>query len=96
MNYYVKESDGRYVEGENNKKLIVSGNHKELLQDTIKPHPYTYELIITDHMVHQIKNKAGNIISVDSIKAALRRADGEVDEAIRILRVCTFEFTRPQ
>lgn len=96
MNYYVKESKGKYVKGDDGQRLILSETDKKLLQDTLKPHPYIYEVVVTDHMVHQIKNKAGNIISVDSIKAALRRADGEVDEAIRILRVCTFEFTRPQ
>lgn len=53
------------------------------------------KIVITDSMVHEVKNIAGNIISVDAIKEALRKGNGDVNEAIRILGVSELEFVKP-
>ncbi|MEG2291800.1 MAG: hypothetical protein RR936_06925 [Carnobacterium sp.] len=42
MNYYAKESKGKYVKDDNGQRLILSEVDKKLLQNTLKPHPYIY------------------------------------------------------
>lgn len=85
MNYYVKESKGKYVKGDDGQRLILSETDKKLLQDTLKPHPYIYEVVVTEFMIQQVKKKTG-IASTDSIKYAIRAAHGDTDKAVQILR----------
>ncbi len=87
MKYYVKDKKGKDVKGEDGRNLIVNEVDKKLLQNNLQPHPYIYELVIADHMVHQIKRRVGDSFSVKAIKSSLRRADGDIDEAVRILRI---------
>lgn len=87
MKYYVKDKKGRDVKGEDGRNLIVNEADKKMLQDNFQPHPYVYELVITDHMVHQIKIRVAASFSVKAIKSSLRRVDGDIEEAIRILRL---------
>ena len=85
MNYYAKESKGKYVKDDNGQRLILSEVDKKLLQDTLKPHPYIYEVVVTEFMIHQVKKKT-RVVAVDSIKYAIRAAHGDTDKAVQILR----------